>query len=73
MIIKEMLYNDIRKYKMNKYIITKCKYEVNINTIDCARILYVVVAFNDVSLIKYQFRLLRRFVKEKYSYLVADN
>ena len=73
MIIKEMLYNDIRKYKMNKYIKTKCKYEVNINTIDCARILYVVVAFNDVSLIKYQFRLLRRFVKEKYSYLVADN
>lgn len=61
MILKDALYNCILNYKINRYTRTDGQCKVNMDTIHNGKVLYVVIAFNDVTLIKYQHRLLKRF------------
>lgn len=74
--IKDMLYRPVElkyKWQISKYCKRKCEKAINLDKINNVDVLYIVVAFNNVRLLEYQFKALKKFSEDRWSYLVVDN
>lgn len=73
MMLKDYIYDKMLQYKISSYVHKQCITMKNISGLGTADIIYVTIAFNNVKVLEYQAKLLKKFSKDKYSYLIGDN